>query len=127
MSDDGRPPLFVRAVIHFLAEAAAIWVATTLVSGIHVKGGVLTYLWIAVLFGLVNAVVGTLLRLLTFPLILLSLGLMSFAITVAMLGLTAALTTSLDIDGFWSAVGAALIVAIVSAVIEGITRRILTR
>jgi putative membrane protein len=127
MSDDGRPPLFVRAVIHFLAEAAAIWVATTLVSGIHVKGGVLTYLWIAVLLGLVNAVVGTLLRLLTFPLILLSLGLMSFAITVAMLGLTAALTTSLDIDGFWSAVGAALIVAIVSAVIEGITRRILTR
>jgi putative membrane protein len=128
MSDDGRrPPLFVRALIHFLAEAAAIWVATLLISGIHVNGGALTYLWIAVLFGVVNAIIGTFLRLLTFPLILLSLGLMSFAITVAMLGLTAALTTSLDIDGFWSAVGAAVIVAVVSAVIEGITRRMLTR
>jgi len=37
------------------------------------------------------------------------------------------LSSQLDIDGFWSAVGAALIVAVVSAVIEGITRRMLTR
>lgn len=128
MSNGGRAPgLLVSAVIHFAAEAVAIWVATALVAGIHVYGGVGTYLWIALLFGVVNAVIGTILRLLTLPLIILTLGLMSFVITVAMLSLTAALSSKLDIDGFWPAVGAALIVAVVSAVIEGISRRALTR
>jgi putative membrane protein len=122
-----RPGLLVSAVTHFVAEAVAIWVATAVVAGIQVYGGVWTYLWIAFLFGLVNAVIGTILRLLTLPLIILTLGLMSFAITVAMLALTAALSSRLDIDGFWSAVGAALIVAVVSAVIEGLSRRILAR
>jgi putative membrane protein len=127
MSDGGRGPgLLASAVIHFVAEAIAIWVATALVPGVHVYGGVGTYLWIAVLFGVVNAVVGTILRLLTLPLILLTLGLMSFAITVAMLALTASLSSKLDIDGFWSAVGAALVVAIVSAIVESITRRVVT-
>ena len=51
---------------------------------------------------------------------------MSFAITVGMLALTAWFSSKLDIDGFWSAVGAALIVAIVSAVIEGVTHRVAT-
>ena len=127
MNNGGRRPgLFVSAVIHFVAEAVAIWVATAVIPGIDVYGGVATYLWIALLFGIVNAIVGTILRLLTLPLIILTLGLMSFAITVAMLSLTAALSSKLDIDGFWSAVGAALIVAVVSAVIEGISRRVLT-
>ena len=126
MSDGRGPGLLVSLVIHFLAEAVAIWIATLIVPGIHVYGGVGTYLWIAVLFGLVNALVGTILRLLTLPLILLTLGLMSFAITVAMLALTAALSSKLDIDGFWSAIWAALIVAVVSAIIEGISRRALT-
>jgi putative membrane protein len=127
MSNGARGPgLLASMLIHFVAEAVAIWVATALVPGIHVYGGIGTYLWIAVLFGVVNAVLGTILRLLTLPLILLTLGLMSFAITVAMLALTASLSSKLDIDGFWSAVWAALIVAVVSAIIEGITRRALT-
>jgi putative membrane protein len=124
MSDGRSPGLLVSMVIHFLAEAVAIWVATLVVPGIHVYGGVGTYLWIAVLFGVVNAILGTVLRLLTIPLILLTLGLMSFAITVAMLALTASLSSKLDIDGFWSAVGAAFIVAVVSAIIEGVSRRV---
>jgi putative membrane protein len=128
MSNGGRGPGFPASIfIHFVAEALAIWVAAAIVPGIHVYGGVGTYLWIAVLFGVVNAVVGTILRLLTLPLILLTLGLMSFVITVAMLALTAALSSKLDIDGFWSAVGAAIIVAVVSAIIEGISRRAVTR
>ena len=118
----GPGPL-AGTVIHFLAEAVAIWIATLIVPGIHVYGGAITYLWIGILFGLVNAILGTILRVLTIPLILLTLGLMSFAITVAMLALTASLSSKLDIDGFWSAVGAAFVVAIVSAVIEGFTRR----
>jgi putative membrane protein len=112
-------------VVHFVAEALAIWVATLLISGIHVYGGVVTYLWIAVLFGVVNAILGGILRLFTLPLVLLTLGLFSLVISTAMLGLTAALSSKLDIDGFWSALGAAAVVAVVSAVVEGLTRRAL--
>lgn len=122
-----RPGFLASMAVHFVAEALAIWVATAVVSGIHVYGGVGTYLWIAVLFGVVNAVVGGILRLLTLPLILLTLGLMSFAITVAMLAVTATLSSKLDIDGFWSAVGAAAVVAVVSAIVEAVFRRALTR
>ena len=121
-----RPGLLVSALVHFVAEAIAIWVATLLISGIHVYGGALTYLWIGVLFGVVNAVLGSILRLFTLPLVVLTLGLFSLIISTAMLALTAALSDKLDIDGFWSALGAALIVAVVSALIEMFTRRTLT-
>lgn len=121
-----RPGFLVSTIVHFVAEALAIWVATLLISGIHVYGGVVTYLWIAVLFGVVNAVLGTILRLFTLPLVILTLGLFSLVISTAMLALTASLSSKLDIDGFWSALGAAAIVAVVSAVVESILRRALT-
>src|SRR3954471_21411303 len=124
MTTTGRSPgLALSLVVHFLAEAVAIWVATLLVSGIHVYGGVVTYLWIAVLFGVINALIGGILRLFTLPLVVLTLGLFSLVISTAMLALTAALSSKLDIDTFWAAFGAALIVAVVSAIVEMFTRR----
>jgi putative membrane protein len=118
-----RPGLGASLLIHFVAEALAIWVAAALISGFHVYGGVITYLWIAVLFGVVNALLGGLLRLFTLPLVVLTLGLFSLVISTAMLALTAALSSKLDIDSFWAAFGAALIVAVVSAIVEAFTRR----
>jgi putative membrane protein len=128
MTTTGRSPgLVLSLVVHFLAEAAAIWVATLVVSGIHVYGGVFTYLWIAVLFGVLNAILGSILRLFTLPLVVLTLGLFSLVISTAMLAVTAALSSKLDIDGFWSAFFAALVVAVVSALVEWVLRRLLTR
>src|SRR3954469_9684246 len=127
MTTTGRSPgLALSLVVHFIAEAVAIWVATLLVSGVHVYGGVVTYLWIAILFGVANAVLGSILRLFTLPLVVLTLGLFSLIISTAILGLTAALSSKLDIDSFGAAFLAAAIVAVVSAVIEWITRRALT-
>lgn len=121
-----RPGFLVSTIIHFVAEAAALWVAAALISGIHVYGGVGTYLWLAVLFGVINAVVGSILRLFTLPLIFLTLGLFSFVITIGMLALTAGLSSKLDIDSFGAAFWGALIVAVVSAVIEALTRRVVS-
>jgi putative membrane protein len=118
-----RPGLGISLAIHFVAEALAIWVAALLISGFHVYGGVVTYLWIAVLFGVINAIIGGVLRLFTLPLVVLTLGLFSLVISTAMLALTASLSSKLDIDSFWSAFGAALIVAVVSAIVEMFTRR----
>jgi putative membrane protein len=128
MTTTGRSPgLALSLVVHFVAEAVAIWVATLLVSGVHVYGGVVTYLWIAVLFGVINAILGSILRLFTLPLVVLTLGLFSLVISTVMLALTAALSSKLDIDGFWSAFLAALVVAVVSAIVEWILRRVLSR
>jgi putative membrane protein len=71
-----------------------------------------TYLWIALLFGVVNAIVGPILRLLSLPFVLLTLGLFLLVVNAALLGLTAALTDRMTIDGFGTALVAGLILAV---------------
>ncbi len=71
-----------------------------------------TYLWIGLIFGVVNAVVGPVLRVLSFPFVLLTLGLFLLIINAALLGLTAALTDRLTVDGFGTAVIGGLILAV---------------
>jgi putative membrane protein len=71
-----------------------------------------TYLWIALLFGVVNAVVGPILRLLSLPFVLLTLGLFLLVVNAALLGLTAALTDRMTIDGFGTALVAGFILAV---------------
>ena len=72
-----------------------------------------SYLWIGLILGVVNAVVGPVLRLLSLPFLLLTLGLFLLVINAALLALTAALTDRLTIDGFGTAVVGGLIFAIV--------------
>lgn len=72
-----------------------------------------TYLWIGLIFGLVNAVVGPVLRLLSLPFVLLTLGLFLLVINAALLALTAAITDRLTVDGFGTAVLGGLILALV--------------
>jgi putative membrane protein len=73
-----------------------------------------TYLWIGLLFGVVNAVVGPVLRLLSLPFVVLTLGLFLLLINAALLGLTAAISDRLTVDGFVTALIGGLILAIVS-------------
>ena len=73
-----------------------------------------TYLWIGLLFGVVNAVVGPILRLLSLPFVLLTLGLFLLVVNAALIGLTAALTDRMTIDGFGTALVAGLILAVAS-------------
>ena len=71
-----------------------------------------TWLWIALIFAVVNAVVGPILRLLGLPFVLLTLGLFLLVINAALLGITAALTDRLTVDGFGSAVLGGLLLAV---------------
>ena len=72
-----------------------------------------TYLWIGLIFGVVNAVVGPLLRLVAFPFVVLTLGLFLLLINAALLGITAAITDRLDLTGFVPAVLGGLVLAVV--------------
>src|SRR3954447_9753774 len=82
-----------------------------------------TYLWIALIFGIVNAIVGPILRLLSLPFVLLTLGLFLLVINAALLGLTALLSDRLTIDGFGTAVIGGLILAIASWVADQLLDR----
>ena len=112
-------PMFVALLIRVAVTGMAFAIAAWLLDGMDVTGGFFAYVWIAILFGLVNAIVGTILRILTFPLTVLTLGLFSIIVNALLLELTDALTSDLDIDSFfWTAIGAALIISISSVVID---------
>jgi putative membrane protein len=109
----------IRAfLLKWVILAVAVWVTAALVSGFTVDGGVGTYLLIALVFATVNVLLGSILRLLTFPLIVLTLGIFSLVITAFMLLVTDWLMDSFDIDGFGPALLAALIIAIVSTILD---------
>lgn len=113
-----RPGFFVRLLIN----AAALWVATRLVPGVSYEGGWLPFLGLALVFGVVNTVVGFIAKVLTFPLILVTLGLFLLVVNGLMLRLTSVVAQTLGIDfyvnGFWPAFWGALVVSIVSALLN---------
>jgi putative membrane protein len=82
-----------------------------------------TYLWIGLIFGLVNAVVGPILRLLSLPFVVLTLGLFLLVVNAALLGLTALITDRLQVDGFITAVLGGLILAVVGWVADQLRDR----
>ena len=106
-------------LIRWAVLAAAFAVTASLLGGVDVSGGFWGYVWVSALFGVVNAVVGTVVRILTFPLTLLTLGLFLIVVNALMLELTDGLTKHLTIDEFWwTAIWAAIILSLVSIVLE---------
>jgi putative membrane protein len=86
-------------------------------------GEVGTYLWIGLIFGLVNAIVGPILRLLSLPFVVLTLGLFLLVINAVLLALTAGLTDRMTIDGIGTAVLGGLILAVAGWVADQILDR----
>ena len=82
-----------------------------------------TYLWIGLIFGVVNAIVGPVLRLLSLPFVVLTLGLFLLVVNAALLGLTAALTDRMTIDGFGTALIGGLILAVAGWVADQLLDR----
>jgi putative membrane protein len=116
--------LLVRWAILAAAFAVTSWV----LSGIEITGGFLGYVWVSALFGIVNAVLGTILRILTLPLTLVTLGLFSVLVNAILLNITDALSSRLTIDEFWwTAIWAAIILAVASIVLELFVRILLWR
>ena len=106
-------------LIRWVVLAVAFGITSWLLSGMSVSGGIGAYLWIAALFGVVNAILGTLLRLLTLPLMIITLGLFSIVVNAAMLELIDAISSHLTIDDFfWTAIWAAIILSISAVILD---------
>jgi putative membrane protein len=110
--------MFVRWVIRLLVLAVVIGMVAELVPGIGVNGGFGALLWISVLFSVVNAILGPVFKLLSLPLIVLTLGLFLLVVNAALLGITAGLSSHLDVDGFGSAVLGGFLIALFSWLAE---------
>jgi len=113
-------------LIRWIVNAVALGVAATLVRGIHVDGGWQVLALMALIFGLVNALIRPLVTLLTCPLIILTLGLFTLVVNAGMLMLASWLAGLMGIgfmvDGFWPALWGGLIVSLVSAALTMILR-----
>lgn len=104
----------MRLVIRVLINAAALWVAAQVIDGITLSDRLLTVLIVAAVFGLVNAIVRPVVKVLTFPITLLTLGLFILVINAAMLQLTDVLTDGLRVDGFGAALLGGVVISLVS-------------
>jgi putative membrane protein len=108
-------------VVRTLVNAAALWVATRIVPGVEYTGGWLPILGVAVVFGVVNTFVGIAAKILTLPLIVVTLGVFLLVINALMLWLTSALSGALGlgfhVTGFWAAFWGALVVSVVSTLL----------
>jgi len=122
-----------RFLIKLFVNAVALWVTASLVAGVHVlpyapdTGAVIvTYLLVAFIFGVVNTIVGSVIRVVAFPLYVLTLGLFSLIVNGALLLLSAwfsgFLGFGLVVDGFWDGVLGALVLSIVSWLLGLIVR-----
>lgn len=120
--------MLVILLIAWAVLALAFAITSGLLSGMDVSGGLWGYIWVSALFGLVNAIVGTILRILTFPLTVLTLGLFSIIVNALLLELTDAITDHLTIDEFfWTAIWAAIILSLVSVILELAVRALIPR
>lgn len=112
----------MRFLIRLGVTAAALWVAVRLIPGIAYSGDWLPFLGVALVFGVVNAVVRPILYALTCPIVLLTLGLFVFVLNGVMLLITASVAGALGIgftvSGIVPAILGALVVGIVSAALN---------
>ena len=105
-------------LVRWAVLAFSMWIATLIVPGITVDGGVGTYLWVALLFGLINSIFGSIIKVLTFPVSIVTFGLFLFIVNASMLSLTARWSAKLDITGFWSALFASLIISVITTLFK---------
>ena len=115
-----------KFILRWMINIVAIYAAILIVPGINLQSGLVSVLWLALILGLVNAFVRPLLKLLTCPLILLTLGLFTLLINTFLFWLTSqvgqAFGINLVITGFWPAFLGGLVVSVVSVVMSLILR-----
>jgi putative membrane protein len=110
--------LVLRLIINAISLYAATWVG---IPGLRFDGDWKTIVVVALIFGIVNALVRPILTVLTCPLMLLTLGLFTFIINALMLALTGWIAQQLNlgftVDGFWAALLGSLVISIVSFIL----------
>jgi putative membrane protein len=107
----------VRLLLHWILSAVAVWIVANLGLGISVTGPKAALIAAAVI-GLINATLGLLLKILTFPLTIVTLGLFWLVINAVMLELAASLVHGFQVRNFFAAFVGAILLSIVSSILQ---------
>ncbi len=107
----------MRLLLNWILSALAVWIVSQLVPGIYVRGA-LAALLAALVIGFVNSTVGLLVKIITFPLTLLTLGIFWFVINAIMLELASALVPGFEVHGFRAAFIGAIVLSIINALLH---------
>src|SRR6195256_1880544 len=107
----------VRLILNWLLSALAVWIVSRLVPGIFVSGPTAAVI-AALAIGLINATIGLILKILTFPLTILTLGLFWFVINALMLGLASAFVPGFHIRTFGAAFVGGIVLSVVNMLLK---------
>ena len=113
----------MKLILRIIINAVAIWITSLLLSGFVFTGNIINLILIGIVFGLVNALIRPLVKLLTLPINVLTLGLFSLVINTFMLMLTVWLSSSLSLEGgffksFLTAFVGAIIISVISTILS---------
>ena len=113
----------MRFILRIFINAVAIWAASLVLTGLDFQGNLGNLILVALIFGLVNALIRPIVKLLTLPITILTLGLFTLVVNALMLMLTAALSSSLNLTGsffenFLTAILGAIVISLVSIVLS---------
>jgi putative membrane protein len=108
-------------LIRWIVTTLAVLVVPHVISGVHVQG-LGTALAAGAILGILNAIVRPVLILLTLPLTIVSIGFFIFVINALLFELAAAVVPGMQVDSFWSALFASIVVSIVSWILNSAVR-----
>jgi len=107
----------MRVLVHWLVSALAVWITSRVVPGFYVNGATAALI-AAVVIGLVNATLGLFLKVITFPLTILTLGLFWFVINAVMLELASAFVPGFHIQSFLAAFWGGIVLTLVNMLLK---------
>ena len=110
--------LLISWVVNGITLAIVAWI----LSGVTFHGSFWAVVFAAAVFGILNTILKPILRLVTLPLALVTLGIAWFFVSLAMLWLTTLIVDKFDINGFWNYVWATILVWLVNLVVDAILR-----
>jgi putative membrane protein len=115
--------LLGRLIVSWAVNAFSLWVAAWLLSGVTYGSSFWTLIWAGAVFGVLNTILKPILKLITLPLALITLGIAWFFVSMLMLWLTDLIIGRFNIDGFWNLVWATIIVWAVNLALDVILSR----
>ena len=109
----------MRLLLNWVLSALALWIVAHVISGFHVSGAAAALI-AALVIGLVNATIGLFLKIITFPLTVLTLGLFWLVINAVMIELASAFVPGFRVDTFWAAFWGAIVLSLVNMILRAL-------
>jgi putative membrane protein len=110
--------MLMRLAIRLVALAVIIDLVALIMPGIDTHGGFAWLIWVALIFSLVNLILGPVFRLISLPLIAITFGLFLLVVNAGLLAITAGLSDHLDVDSFGAAFFGGLLITVFSSLAE---------